>query len=271
MGQAFSIWSPVVIAELSVPRTIKKQSIVELNQSYCSMEDLKIKEQDLKIRIQGQAAEAQMRLDVLCLAADIPGNRQLISKEEIIRDRVPFGEFNNGLGDEKKVNFVGDVQKISWDGEIDGRVLRVNLFIDYMIIATREQVVKLSENEQGEVKGKALQEALRELENEVSQVESKNEELRHKIFYYERDLSSLKKGISKVEKNNSLMNKEISRYQNMLEQLQAAIREKDRRIARYENAHLSSNPYYHDKEAQIKDNEDRTMGSRIKRMFMNSL
>lgn len=273
MGQAFSIWSPVVIAELSTPRKLAEQSTFELKHSFRSMEDLKIKEKSLEIKIQGQAAETQIRVDILALLGDLSGNRHLINQEKIIRDRVPFCEFNNDLGKEKKLKFIGDVQKIFWDGEIDGSVLKVNLFVDYMIIATREQLVKLSENEQGEVKGKALQEALRELENEVSRVEKKNEELRHKIFYYERDLSSLKRGISKAEKNNALMNKEIDHYQDLLQELQFAIKEKDRRITFYENANIR-NPYYHEKESGVQDSEDkdiRNVGKRIKRMFMNSL
>lgn len=268
MGQALAIWSPVVVSKLDQPYHLQSHYNCALDQLFRSIEDLKIKVKTAVVRAQGLAVEALLRLDILCLVEDINGQLHLISREETVRNRIPLGKFDPKIQRENELKYVLDIHSIDCQGEIKNQELHLDYFIDFMIIATQDQLVQLTAGESAEGQH-SLREALIQLQAEVSRVENENLELRRRIYFYERDISSLKKGIRKAEVSNSRLQQEIDRYQEMIEQMQSAIRDKDRRLQKLEN------PYYSSFTKQPPDmeaspEEDVPLGARIKRLFVNS-
>ena len=276
MAQALSIWSRVILAELNKPQKIKQQSIFTLDSLYQSLEDVKIKLKNYYWCRQGQAVEAVIKLDVLLLLEERDGRMQLVRQEETLRDRIPFSHFDSnveGLDKEKKIDFNGDIQNLAWQGDLMGNELYLTFMLEYMVVATREQVVKLSEQGEAELGSTGQDELLQDLEGAIVRMENENHELRRQIFLYERDISSLKKGIRKVENRNAFLNSESRQYQELSEKLQAAIREKEMRLKRYENPYYQSSlpnevPLAGQKEELL--DPGLSLGSRVKRMFMNS-
>jgi len=272
LAQACSIWSPVIIAELTNPRKVNKQIVYAVDKVFYSMEDIKIKIKNSEIKKQGQAVEINIKLDIICLLADITGHMHLINREEIVKERIPLIDFNNILDTEKQTEFRVNIINLNWEGELSRHDIKIALFLDYMIIATREQIVRLSRGEEGEDKRETLNEVLRKIEEEIAHMEKDNQILRRKVFFYERNISSLKRGIRKVENRNAILNREVKNYQEILEKLQTAIRENDRSVNVENNDFKNFNNENYDTNSQKfeEDNFTLNLGSRIKRMFLNS-
>lgn len=268
MGQALAIWSPVVVSKLDQPYHLQSHYNCALDQLFRSIEDLKIKVKTAVVRAQGLAVEALLRLDILCLVEDINGQLHLISREETVRNRIPLGKFDPKIQRENELKYVLDIHSIDCQGEIKNQELHLDYFIDFMIIATQDQLVQLIAGESAEGQH-SLREALIQLQAEVSRVENENLELRRRIYFYERDISSLKKGIRKAEVSNSRLQQEIDRYQEMIEQMQSALRDKDRRLQKLENPYFSSaaKPPL---DVEPSPEEEMPLGARIKRLFVNS-
>lgn len=267
MGQALSIWSPVVISTLNRPFHLQSHYKCALDQLFRSIEDLKIKVKTAVVRAQGLAVEAMLRLDILCLVEDFNGQLHLISREETVRNRIPFGEFEPEIEQDSDLQYVLQIQDIDCQGELKDQELHLDYFIEFMIIATQEQIVQLSAEEKADIPH-SLSEVLAQLQTEVSRVEHENRELRRRIYYYERDVSSLKKGIRKAEMRSSRLQTEINRYQEMVQQMQTALRDKDRRLQNLENPYYS--PLKQPLEAESTMEEDLALGARIKRLFLNN-
>lgn len=267
MGQALSIWSPVVVSKLNRPFHLQSHYNCALDELFRSIEDLKIKVKTAVVRAQGLAVEALLRLDILCLVEDLDGQLHLISREETVRNRIPFGEFDPEIERNSDLKYVLHIHNIDCQGELKNQELHLDYFIDFMIIATHEQMVQLSAGEKADIQH-SLSEALAQLKTEVSRVEQENRELRRRIYFYERDVSSLKKGIRKAEVRNSRLQTEITRYQEIVEQMQTAIRDKDRRLQNLEN------PYYSPLKERLPTEpvpeEELSLGVRIKRLFVNN-
>ncbi|MEN6351778.1 MAG: hypothetical protein ABFD08_20630 [Syntrophomonas sp.] len=273
MEQSLSIWSKVIVAELNSPQKIKQQSVFALDPLFQSLEDIKVKLKNCKWSRQGQTVETLIKLDVLLLLEDSRGNMQLLKREENLRDRVPFRDFSRSIEDldnEKKVDFSGDIQNIAWQGDLMGNELHLTCIVEYVLMATREQVVKLPEAEAELLPNGRLNEQ-EKFEKLLSRMEDENVELRRKIYVYERDISSLKRGIEKVEKRNALLSNESRHFHELTEKLQEAMREKEARLNRNKNSYyqrpLPDSPFS-EKEAS---EPGLNLGSRVKRMFLNSI
>jgi len=274
LGEALSIWSPVVLAELSNPRSFKNQQVYLLDEQFRSMEDLRVKLRGYIVRKQGNALETLFKLEFFCLLEDMEGKMQLIKKEESLRDRVLLQEFDHNVDFDKepRVDFIGDIKEITWQGGLDGSQLHVMLVIDYILMAIRQQVVRLLEQEAAELKNGGFQRGPHEVQAESARVEDKNLELRRQLRFYEKNIASLKKGIKKAESRNALLNRESQQYQALIEELRRAVQEKEQRLGRYEARQYSEdNPYeavFPDEEVAITGN---SLGSRVKRLFLNSM
>lgn len=267
MGEAVSIWSPVVVSKLDRPHHLQAHFSCALNNVIRSIEDLKIKVKTAVVKAQGLAVEASLKLDILCLVEDMNGQMHLISHEETARSRVPLEDFDQEVERERELKYVLDIQDIDCQGEIKNDELHVDYFIDFMIVATRDQLVQLSATEEATVSN-ALDEVLARLRSQIDRMEGENRDLRRRIYYYERDISSLKKGIYKSEAQRSRLNQELSSYQKLVEELQKAVRDRDRRLQNLENpyyAHLRAVP-----SAEEADPGELPLGARIKRLFVNS-
>lgn len=272
MTGSLSIWSPVVVAQLKNPRRVKEQVVYTIDKIYRSMDDLKIKVKYTEIKIQGQVLEACIKLDILCLLEDVAGEMELVAREETVRDRIPLVDLDSSLDKGQQTDFIVNILDLYWEGEVRGYEICVTYFMDYMIIATREQVVKLVEREQEVREKSSLNEVLHQIEEEIAKVEEENWNLRRRIFFYERDISSLKKGIRKAENRNTALNKEINHYQKIVEELQNAIKEKEKRLQLYENFRHHSQ--YAGRLRGIPEKTEEkdlafSLGKKIRQMFTN--
>lgn len=267
MSQALAIWSPVVLNKLQRPYHLQSHCNFALDQLFRSIEDLKIKVKTAVVRGQGLAVEALLRLDILCLVEDVNGQMHLISHEETIRNRISFSEFDQEIDRERDLNYVLDILDVDGRAELKSQELHVDYFIDFMIIATREQLVQISTDQEASV-SPSLNEVMAKLQAEISRVEGENRNLRRRIYFYERDISSLKKGIRKSEAHSSRLHQELGHYQQMVKEMQDTIRDKERRLQNLEN------PYYSPlKQRTLTESvmtDDLTLGARIKRLFLNS-
>lgn len=264
MGSSVAIWSPVVVAQLPYPYRLKELCTYTLDRVYKSVEDLKIKVKQTITRFQGQAVEAQISLDILCLVEDLAGELCLIAREATIKNRIPILDFEPPLDPNQRIKFVVDIVETTCQGEMDGHELQVFIFIDYLLMATCEQVVKLSTEGENASSTDSMEEALSRLSAEINRIEGENQSLRRRIYLYERDIMSLKKGISKAERRNTGLNRELGRYRQLAEELQESIRERDRQLIQYHN------PYYHNNMPEKDLEEQPGLGTRIKRMFISN-
>ncbi len=267
MAQACLIWSPVIIAELNNPQKVNEHLVYAVDDSFYSMEDIKVKTKNSEIIKQGKAIEANIVVDIICLLADSGGHMHLISKEEIIRQRVALSEFNKVLETDEQIEFWLNVMNLDWEGEFSGGSIRITLFLDYVVIATRQQIVRLSLDEEGDVIKENISEVLEKLEKEIEKLEIDNLILRKKVFLYERNISSLKKGINKVEKRNAILDREVRRYQELEDVLQSQIKHKNN----LDNSYIKD-PV--DKAINQDKEEDKyplSQAKKIKKMFLESI
>lgn len=270
MEQAFSIWSPVIMAQLNTPRRLGQEHSYPAERLFRMLEDLKIKIKQSEVISQGQALEVRVKIDILCLLEDPMGHMHLVKQEETLRERVAYAEFDRNLEREEGVSYVINIRDIAYDGELKGGEIRVRFFIEYTLIATREQVVMLWGGEQGEIKRESLDQLFERLEAEVSRLTGENQELHRKIFFYQRDITSLKRGISKLEKRNAALLKDTNFYQREVEGLRQNLQEKEAHIYRLKHyPRVSTLPDPGPGEAGQEG--DPGLGSRIKRLFLNNL
>lgn len=266
MQSAVSIWSPVVVGQLRNPRQYKGEAHLPLHKLHRSVEDLKIKVRNLAVAVMGMAVEARMDIEILCLVADGQGELQLIKHVETIRERIPLLEFNEAFMPEGDNHFFLQIKNLAWEGDMPGgQEVRIAYFIDYTVMATREQVVVLRSAEAGEVKGESLHEALRKLEEEVARVQLENQELHRQIFYHVRNISSLKKGLQKAENRNALLNRELDQYRQLTEKLQQKLARDTKSSARHPEAFPAPRQLHPQAEEA-----DASLGSRIKKLYLNS-
>ncbi|MDD3898145.1 MAG: hypothetical protein WC109_05460 [Syntrophomonadaceae bacterium] len=271
MEQAFSIWSPVIMAQLKTPRRLGREHSYPSERFHRTLEDLKIKVKQSEILPQGQAVEVRVKVDILCLLEDDQGTMHLIKKEEIIKERVAYSDFDQTLERKDSLRFVINIKDISYDGELSRGEIRVRFLIEYNLIATREQVVRLWAGEQGELSRESLNQLFERLEEEVTRLAGENQELHRKVFYYQRDISSLKRSIGKLEKRNAGLLKEVTYHQHESEELRQNLQEKEARIYRLQ--HYSgawSNPKLAETVEELPEAES-GLGGRIKRLFLNNL
>lgn len=270
MEQAISIWSPVVMAQLNTPRRLGCEPSYTADRLFRALEDLKIKIKQWEVIPQGQAVEVRIKMDILCLLEDPGGHMHLVKKEETLRERVAYTEFNRNLEKEDTLSFVISIKDVSVDGELIGPEIRIRFLVEYTLIATREQVVRLWEGEHGELNNGSLNQLFERLEEEVSRLTAQNQELHRKIFFYQRDISSLKRGISKLEKRNAGLLRDISFYQRETAGLRQSLQEKEASIYRLQHYPRAASFPHRENLAEEEESEI-GLGTRIKRLFLNNL
>ncbi|HZJ85056.1 MAG TPA: hypothetical protein VFD02_05820 [Syntrophomonadaceae bacterium] len=265
MAEKYSIWTPVIVGRLKNPCRIQVENSYSINKVYKAIEDLKIKVKDHIITAQGRLVELEIKVDILCLLEDFLGSMHLIVQEEIIREKIKLEDFDVYIEHNRETKYIIDTLKLRPFGELNGEVIKVACFIDLTIIATNEQIISLALSDELRSENDSLQEILQKLRVEVTEIEAEKTELRRKIFFYERDISSLKKGIVKAENKNARLNKELKKFQDLVGQLRDTVNAKEEKLNRYEN------PYYNYGYAsgiEPYHKEDiSNLGSRIKRMF----
>ncbi len=269
MKQDIRLWSPVILASLAVPRICQRESRLGTDQIFKRMEDIKVKIKNPRAEWQGKILEARMNLEIIALMEDQAGHTQLISRQEIIKDRVALGEFDRLVEQERDVGFIIQIQDLKWDGEMQGNELIIRYSLNYVIFAAREQVVNLNANEEMEFSNAKQENDWQSMETEIDRVRNDNERLNRKLFLYERDLMSLQRGIKKAENRNLALSSELSGARELVEKLRDAITRKDLQICRYENPQNET----HKKILPLiaMGDEEFKLGQRIKRMLMNSL
>lgn len=277
MTQGLSIWSRVVLAQLNDFRTIRQESSHILDASFKYIEEVKVKIKDVSWKRQGKAVETLLKLELLFLLEDQNGNMKLMNQESSLRDRVPFSEFDADLDlleNDKMIGFNGEIRDLSWQVDINDLQVKMLFTLEYLLIATREQVVRLSEQSETLPESRDLSEKIDELKNEIARSQNEKQNLQHQLLLYEKDISSLKRGIRKAENRNSLLDKESKQYQEMLAQLQFAICEQKR-----QQNHCEQEPYYEvdpgykvlPQLQEQESNSELSLGKRVKRLFMNSI
>jgi hypothetical protein len=271
MEQAFSIWSPVVMAQLNTPRRLGREQVFSSDRLFSILEDIKVKVKHSEALTQGQAVEVRIKIDILCLLEDTNGSLHLVKKEETIKERVPYAEFDHSLEKEEALNFVINIKDISSDGDLKGKEIRVKYLIEYTMIVTREQIVRLWSEQYSELGQGSLNQLFKKLEGEVARLTGENQQLHRKIFFYQRDISSLKRSIRKLEKNNADLVRETSYYQQESEGLRESLREREKHIYRLKHyPQVWSNLSPAEKSSQQEEVEV-SLGRRIKRLFLNNV
>ena len=271
MEQAFSIWSPVIMAQLKTSRYLGREHSYPSERFHRTLEDLKVKVKHSEVHPQGQAVEVRVIVDILCLLEDDQGSMHLVKKEETIKERVFYSDFDQALESKDSLRFVINIKEISCDGELSRGEIRVRFLMEYNLIATREQVVRLWAGEQGELSKESLNQLFERLEEEVTRLAGENQELHRKIFYYQRDISSLKRSIRKLEMRNTGLLKEVTYFQQESEKLRQSLQDKEARIYRLQHYPRTwSNPKPVET-VEVLPEAEPGLGQRIKRLFLNNL
>ncbi|NLJ72121.1 MAG: hypothetical protein GX333_03785 [Syntrophomonadaceae bacterium] len=262
MGKAYSIWTPVVIGRLKSPHRINREKVFTVDKNYKAMEDIIVKIKECQVTAYGQNIELLIKLDILCLLEDINGRLNLTVKQETIRENLNLADFDNYIEENLEIKYILDTKKISSYGELTGNGLKVIYFLEIAIIATSEQIIRISlademEIDEAEVSWQSL---INGLQAELELMAAEKIELKRKLFLYERNIFSLKKGLLKAENRNVTLNQEINNYLDIIEQLKEAIKEKEQDLSH------SKNLYYKEEYTE----NDASLGSRIKKMFLTS-
>lgn len=267
MQSACTLWSPVIMARFEKPRSTRKLSIASIDQVYSSIEELKVKIKQSQASMEGHLLETRVNVEILCLLQKPSGAFQLISKEDMLKDRVALDFFNKQIDLSGRVNFVVDIVNNFWQAEIAGGELQVTIFLDYTVIATREQEVTLSSlTEPNFNQSQALLELLKELEQEVQRLQEENRGLQHQVIIYEKNIGYLKKAVYKAEKSNEKLVKELRLSQEQIGNLQQMVQAQEKFRQRYQEEGRN-------RELQVMDQgEDKSanLGQKIKRLFMNN-
>lgn len=261
------IWSPVISAQLNGQRRVKSVSKHRLDKMFNSVEDVKLKVRQNETLIQGRSVQITLKLEILCLLQDEQANMQLVTWNDQFNEKVPLTEFDNAVNNQENLQMRFTIANYEGFGELQGREIQVEYYIDYSLLAVKEQIIEISPSASGETAADSLKAALAKLESEVASIENENGQLRRQLFFYERDITSLKRGLWKAENRNSILSREKKEHQALIEKLQCQSEP---------NGSGNKAEYYPGGPAKLKkldmSQEDNVnLGSRIKRMFMNSL
>ena len=270
MNQDISLWSPVIIASLASPHTCQQERHYTVGPFYKRVEDIKVKIRNPRTEQQGKSLETRMKLEIIVLLEHSDGRTVLISRPEIIKERLSFGEFDQlARLDEGEVGYITQIQDLNWDGKMQNNEIIITYSLSYKVFAVREQVVRLYAED--EVKSSDLEESHdpKETKEEILGEDKSNGNWKHKLFLYERDMLSLKHAIKKAEERNAVLSRELNGTQKLVQTLQDAVTHKDLLICSYENQQNRARekilPLFN------RGDEEFKLGQRIKRMFMISL
>lgn len=267
MKQDISLWSPVIIASLSVPHKCRQESRYPVGPLYKRLEDIKIKIRDARTEPKGKSLETRVKLEIIILLEDLDGKMALFSRPEIIKQQLSLGELDQPVRvDEEEPGYITRIHDLSWDGGLQDNDVIINYSLSYIIFAVREQVVKLyaeDEIDYSRVERDCDRQAYR---GEAAAENESDENWKKKIFLYERDILSLQHAVKKAEERNAVLNRELTGTQQLLHKLQDAVTRKDLLISHYEN------------HSAIQERKNKplpaftnTVGQRLKRMFISCL
>lgn len=289
MDPGISIWSPVIISSLIAPRTCRQIRRHKIDFPYKDIHDPKIKNIRTQVERKGKMAEVRINMELVAMAEDEEGRMSIISRSELIKERLNLREFDRTLPIDKDIQLIMRLQDLKWDGELYKNELIINYSISYTIIAVEEQVVKLYRTEESihepvsshesaataelydetqPMAGHEEQDMDRTAVIEVDRMRNDNEELTRQLHFYEMDLMSLRHGIKKAEQRNIELGRELKVTRETVRQLQETISRQDLLLCKYKNHSLNNSG----EKASVTtvNKSELPLGRRIKRMFMNS-
>ncbi|MEQ8176216.1 MAG: hypothetical protein ABRQ26_14245 [Syntrophomonadaceae bacterium] len=262
------IWSPVVYAELTEPRTWKGTLTYALEDPPGRMEDIKIKARNCMARLQGKHIEVEIACEILTLLENSHGQMRLFTRREVLKERLSRDAFS-AWPDNHDQELMVNIQRLSWDGELKEKEIRINLLVFYSVMIMRYEIVKvpLEASEQVAAGPPEVQELLNQLQSEIIQAEGDKMELKRKLYRYEKDIQSLKKGINRAESRNLTLNEELSRNRQIIEELKTSRYEGDKRERHRFGRSEKGRGYPAWNEEQ---DESLSLGGLIKRLFQNN-
>lgn len=259
MYQGLAVWSPVIVAGLEHSRLYQCQSIYPLDNRYRRIENIKVRIKSHQAKVLGKSAELRVNLELICLLEDYRHQPCAIRKEEIFKDRVLLKEFKPVPDNPLELNYIADIEDLSWDADLKEENLIISYNLAYNLLATREQIVPIQ----------AADEKSLDIESEASlpdngrleQISMENDKLRKQMYLYERDLGSLKRGLQKAQFHNNSMSKELNSYKQLVEELQEAVRRKEK--IKYSPERVETLP-------APPAPPELSLGKRIKQIFLNN-
>jgi len=268
MNQDISLWTPVIIASLTTPRTCRQERHLTVGPFYKRIEDIKVRIRKTQTERQGKTLETLIKLEIIVLMEESDGRTVLISRPEIIRERVSFGEFDRLPPlEEGETGYITQVQNLNWEGDQQDNEIIINYSLSYIIFAVREQMVRLYADD--DMKSAEMEQGhdIQVLPEEISGGEEVNQDIMHKLFLYEKDMLGLRRAIKKTEERNALLSRELNGTQKLVQTLRDAVTRKDLLICHYENQAQSAGV----KPQPAMHGPDPKLGERLRRMFMSSL
>lgn len=267
MNQDISLWTPVVEGSLAIPHTCRKECSFTVGQSCKRIEDIKVRIRNIQTEPHGKYLETIIRLEIVVLLEEYDGRTVLVSRPEIIKERLSFAEFDRAPATAEQVTgYITKIKELNWDGDQQADHVTISYSLSYMVLAVREQLVRLyAENEVNQLEIEPV-EAVRVPARETTHLEEVNAELKHRLFLYEKDILGLRRAIKKTEERNAILNRELSGIQKLVQTLRDAVTRKDLLICHYENQ---------DRLGEVKSLSDISsiepkLGQRLKRMFMGT-
>lgn len=234
------IWSPVILAQLHPGRALTIDRNYQLDKYYHTIEDLKVKVYSCEAASHGKYVECLIRLQVLALLQQHEHEPDLVRYHDEITEWLPAHCFDPPMKFKPETDMIVEVEKIACEGELQECTLRVQVHVNYTILATQNEAITLAEASWEEPAtssapyhpGQAIMDTIHNLEGEVRRLSQDNVRLSQRIMLYEKNLLSLKNAVRKAEdRSHSLLN-ELSQSIRLVQTLQEHIREKESVIRR---------------------------------------
>ncbi|MDR1159953.1 MAG: hypothetical protein LBK69_04925 [Syntrophomonadaceae bacterium] len=276
------IWSPVILAELSRPRSISAPYHYYLEEKYDVLEDVKLKVLLCSARFMGAAAEVQIHLQILCLLRDAYG-LHLLNKETVLNDRAPLEAFNRQDWNREKSALTVSVNRLDYQGRLLEDAIEIDFFLEYFLRVTQEQAVTVvSAHNEERFPLSSVNEALplkispppiekneltRKLQADILRIEAEKASLNGKLRQQGQNERSLKHGLKKAELKNLELQNKIRSCEHIITGLQKSVHEKERQISRL-RGNAGYYPEYHPAGGEFSENPK--TGKIIKRLFQNN-
>lgn len=231
------IWSPVILAQLDPPRTLTLERYYHLKRPYKSIEDLRVKVNRSEATSHGKHVESLVRLNILALMQDLKREPDLLSFNDIFKEWLPIDCFDPPAPLQLDTAMIIEVDKIFCEGDLEGQSLRVQMHINYTILAVQNEAIELSEALEEErpffpdpepyYPGQAILETIRNLEYEVQRLAQDNAALNHRIILYEKNLGSMKNALRKAENRSHELFGELLQSRRSREALQEKLEKRE--------------------------------------------
>lgn len=229
------IWSPVILAQLDSPQSVAIDRVYQLNKSYQSIEDLRVKVQSCKANSHGKYVENIIRLSILALLQEPDHKPDLVRFEDELKEWLPLHCFDPPVQLKPETGMIVEPDKVICEGELQDRILRVKIHFNYTILAVQHEAVDLSETLPSELSadlepyypGQIILETIRNLEYEVQRLSQDNDRLNHRIMIYEKNLTGLKNALRKAENRSQALVNQLMQSNRMKQDLQEQLNKKE--------------------------------------------